>query len=125
MLWPKSITISILYDAIAIDHKLSDEEMIATYCAAQINVMYWLRGKITDLVRKSEMKYSVFLIDYGSLALLQPDQVQPHCNILLWNDNQCLKWRGVLHHIGCKNMKESVVKNDSPTGLGPYKNGKQ
>ena len=75
----------------AIDHKLSDKEMTGNCCAVRINDMHWLRGKITDVVRKSEMKYSVLLIDYGSLALLQPDRVPPHSNILLWNDNQCFK----------------------------------
>ena len=51
--------------------------MIENCCAVPINDMHWQRGKITDVVRKSEMKYRVLLIDYGSLALLQPDRVQP------------------------------------------------
>ena len=66
-----------VFDAVAIDQKLSDEEMIGKYCAARISEVHWVRGKIKEVVSKSETHYRVLLIDYGSLALLSPDRVQP------------------------------------------------
>ena len=38
-----------ILDAVAIDHKLSDEEMIGNCCAARINDIHWLGGKIINV----------------------------------------------------------------------------
>ena len=64
----------------AIEEKPCDEEIIGKYCVARVAEVHWLRARVTNVVEvgtRKEKKYRVHLVDYGSYALVQSDEVKP------------------------------------------------
>ena len=60
----------------SVDEERTEEDIVGKFCAARVNEIYWLRGKIV-IGKNENTHYEVRLIDYGSSVIVPASSLKP------------------------------------------------